>query len=148
MKLSRQIAVFLLLLASVLSPILLLGDTPVKSLPGVSEEAGDKFFLGVLKVVGLLMLLGAMAYFATDFFRNRRLGRFKGDRSKRLRVADVCALGNRQFVFVIECEGERHLVGAWTTGIRYLSPLSGTAEASFENQLSSHMQTADDEEED
>tara|TARA_Y100001934_G_scaffold279403_1_gene383086 strand:+ start:15813 stop:16256 length:444 start_codon:yes stop_codon:yes gene_type:complete len=145
-KVSRQIAVFLLLLTLALSPPLLLGDLSAKSLPGVSEEAGDKFFLGVLKVVGLLMLLGAMAYFATDFFRNRRLGRFKGDRSKRLRVADVCALGNRQFVFVIECEGQRHLVGAWTTGIRYLSPLPGTTDASFENQLSSQMQSVDEEE--
>ena len=148
MKASRQIAVFLLLLTFLLSPILLLGDGSAKSLPGVSEEASDKFMLGVLKVVGLLLLLGTMAYFATDFFRNRRLGRFKGDKSKRLRVADVCALGNRQFVFVIECEGQRHLVGAWTSGIRYLSRLPSEMEESFEGHLDSQIQSDDDEEDD
>ena len=145
MKVSRHIAVFLFLLTLVFSPTLLFGEASVKSLPGVSEEASDQLLWGVVKVVGFILLLGAAAFFATDFFRNRRLGRFSGDKTKRLRVADVCALGNRQFVFVIECGEERHLVGAWTNGIRYLSRLSSDSGASFEEQLETQVRASDEE---
>ena len=145
MKVCRQIAVALFLLTLVFSPSLLLGEDPVKSLPGVPEKAGDQLMWAVLKVVGFLMLLGAIAFFANDFFRGRRLGRFKTGKERRLRVADVCALGNRQFVFVIECGGQRHLLGGGGDGVRYLSRLPDEPEESFDSKLETKLK-ADAEE--
>jgi flagellar biogenesis protein FliO len=138
-KVSRQLAVAFFFLTSVLSSSLLWGDDPLKSLPGTSEDAGDQLMWAVLKVVGFLLLLGAIAFFANDFFRGRRLGRFKIGREKRLRVADVCALGNRQFVFVIECGGQRHLLGGGGDGVRYLSRLPDEPGESFETKLDAEI---------
>ena len=146
MKVCRQIAGALFLLTLVFSTSLLLGEDPVKSLPGVPEEATDQLMWAVLKVVGFLLLLGAVAFFANDFFRGRRLGRFKVGKEKRLRVADVCALGNRQFVFVIECGGQRHLLGGGGDGVRYLSRLPNEPEESFESKLETELKSNDEEE--
>ena len=103
----------------------------------------DEATNSILWVVGVLLLFGALAYFLSDFVRNRRLGPVRKGRAQRLRVADVCALGNRQFVFVIECGEERHLVGAWTNGIRHLSRLPTNVEESFETKLDAEIKSCD-----
>ncbi|MFP6900662.1 MAG: flagellar biosynthetic protein FliO [Opitutales bacterium] len=135
MKVCRQIAALLFLLPTLaLSPVLLCGDDFARADVLLASEPQFEWPKW-LTIVGALLLLGTVAYFLSTFVRNRRFGPFKRAGSKRLRVAEVCALGNRQFVFVIECAGERHLVGAWTNGIRHLSRLPKDSEESFEAKL-------------
>ena len=131
MKACRQNAAALfLLLTLALLPTSLFGE--VLSRTVLANAVGWPKWLTVL---GALLLLGSVAYFLSTFVRNRRFGPLNKDSAKRLKVAEVCALGNRQFVFVIECSGERHLVGAWANGIRYLSRLPKDSEESFEDKL-------------
>ena len=141
----RQIAALFFLLTLALAAPLLFGEDATEAVFFASTDKVDKLTNGILWVVGFLLLLGVVAYFLSDFVRNRRLGPLKRGRAKRLRVADVCALGNRQFVFVIECGGERHLVGAWTNGVRYLSRLPSDSEDPFETKLDVELQSSDQE---
>jgi|TARA_Y100000588_G_scaffold260829_1_gene275406 flagellar biogenesis protein FliO len=138
-KPSRQIAVFFLLLTFVFLPHLLLGQDKGDSF---KPPDTDGLFWGMIKVVSVLVILGVIAFFGKDFLRSRRLGRFKVDEAQRLRVADVCSLGNRQFVFVIECGEERHLVGSSSDGVRYLSQLNDAPVKSFESELESEIQSS------
>ena len=141
MKACRQIAAALfLLLTLAFLPASLCGED---FSPTVLANAVE--WPKWLTVLGVLLLLGSVAYFLSSFVRNRRFGPLNKDSAKRLRVAEVCALGNRQFVFVIECAGERHLVGAWTNGIRYLSPLPKESEESFEAKLGEQERREEEE---
>jgi len=144
----RQIAALFFLLTFALAPPLFSGEDTTQQVVFASTDVVDKLTNGILWVVGFLLLLGAVAYFLSDFVRNRRLGPLKRGKEKRLRVADVCALGNRQFVFVIECGEERHLVGAWTNGIRHLSRLPRDSEEPFETKLDVELQSTAEEDDD
>ena len=141
----RQIAALFFLITLALSPCLLFGEGAPESMFILAGAGIDETTNRILWIVGALLLFGAVAFFLSDFVRNRRLGPLRRGRVQRLRVADVCALGNRQFVFVIECGEERHLIGAWANGIRHLSRLpSNVEEEPFEEQLAAELKSGEE----
>ena len=84
---------------------------------------GFVFDLLLLKVVGILGLLGAGAYFLTDFAKKRRVQSALSSEGK-IVVADTCALGNKQFLVVAQYGPEKHLIGVSPNSIRHLSKLN------------------------
>tara|TARA_B100000945_G_C20274364_1_gene545511 strand:+ start:258 stop:545 length:288 start_codon:yes stop_codon:yes gene_type:complete len=84
-------------------------------------------------MVAFLGLLGAGAYFLTDYTRKRKIRSALANEGK-IVVADTCSLGSRQFLVVAQYGAEKHLIGVSPGSISYLSRLSG-AEGDFQVKL-------------
>ena len=81
------------------------------------------YVFDLVKLIGFLGLLGAGAYFLTDFAKKRRIQSALSSEGK-IVVADTCALGNKQFLVVAQYGPEKHLIGVSPNSIRYLSKLN------------------------
>lgn len=92
---------------------------------------GDPWLL--VRVVAVLGLMGASAYFLADYTRKRRVSSSLSGEGK-IVVADTCSLGNRQFLVVAQYGSEKHLIGVSSTSISYLSRLS-TGSHDFQSEL-------------
>ena len=105
------------------------GDDDVAS--GTWIERGFTLF-------GYLLMIGAIIVASLWFFRNHP--RFRGDRgtsSRSLRVAETRALGQKQFLAIVECDERRILVGFSPGRMDYLCNLSPT-NAATPNQEAVH----------
>jgi flagellar biogenesis protein FliO len=85
--------------------------------------SGDGYVFDLVKLIGFLGLLGAGAYFLTDFAKKRRVQSALSSEGK-IVVADTCALGNKQFLVVAQYGPEKHLIGVSPNSIRHLSKLN------------------------
>ena len=85
--------------------------------------SGDGYIFDLVKLIGFLGLLGAGAYFLTDFAKKRRVQSALSNEGK-IVVADTCALGNKQFLVVAQYGPEKHLLGVSPNSIRHLSKLN------------------------
>ncbi len=73
-------------------------------------------------ISSLLIVIGAILVLHVAL-RALGLARAKGS-SRRLRVVDSCALGQRQYLHVVEVDGGELLIGATEHSVRLLKPLS------------------------
>ena len=96
-----------------------------------------------VRLVAVLGLMGASAYFLSNYTRKRRVrSSFSGE--GKIVVADTCSLGNRQFLVVAQYGSEKHLIGVSTTSISYLSRLSSGAN-DFQHELDQVESKGEDE---
>ena len=95
-----------------------------------------------VRLVAVLGLMGASAYFLSNYTRKRRVSSFSGE--GKIVVADTCSLGNRQFLVVAQYGSEKHLIGVSTTSISYLSRLSSEAN-DFQHELDQVESKGEDE---
>ena len=102
------------------------------SSPGAVSGEWD-YALHLVQMVAFLGLLGAGAYFLTDYTRKRKIRSALANEGK-IVVADTCSLGSRQFLVVAQYGAEKHLIGVSPGSISYLSRLSG-AEGDFQVKL-------------
>jgi len=107
------------------------------SILAVVQSLASTDFLGEpllwVRVVAVLGLMGAGAYFLTNYTRKRRVSSGLSGEGK-IVVADTCSLGNRQFLVVAQYGAEKHLIGVSTTSISYLSRLSAESQ-DFQGKL-------------
>ena len=89
--------------------------------------------LDLFKLIGFLGLLGAGAYFLTDYTRKKRIRSALTNEGK-IVVADTCSLGNKQFLVVAQYGAEKHLIGVSQSSISHLSRLSSDNDG-FQQQL-------------
>lgn len=96
-----------------------------------------------VRLVAVLGLMGASAYFLSNYTRKRRVrSSFSGE--GKIVVADTCSLGNRQFLVVAQYGSEKHLIGVSTTSISYLSRLSSGVN-DFQRELDQVESKGEDE---
>ena len=95
--------------------------------------SGDGYVFDLVKLIGFLGLLGAGAYFLTDFAKKRRIQSALSSEGK-IVVADTCALGNKQFLVVAQYGSEKHLIGVSQSSLSHLSRLSSDNDE-FQPQL-------------
>lgn len=91
----------------------------------------------LLQIAAYLLLLVALLACGALFLRkgfNGRLDRKNAER--KLQIAEMRALGNRQFLVVAEYEQRKVLLGVCPGRIDYLCTLSGGEESSFAAMLS------------
>ena len=97
------------------------------SLLAVAQPLANADFMGEpllwVRVIAVLGLMGASAYFLANYTRKRRVRSSLSSEGK-IVVADTCSLGNRQFLVVAQYGAEKHLIGVSSTSISYLSRLS------------------------
>jgi flagellar biogenesis protein FliO len=87
------------------------------ALPGPADAAGAVFRLaGALAVVLSILFAGVWAY------RHWQRLAVRGAVPE-LRVAEVRNLGQRQALYLVECAGQRFLVGGSPAGLALLAPL-------------------------
>jgi flagellar biogenesis protein FliO len=86
-----------------------------------------------IRVIAFLGLMGASAYFLTNYTRKRRVRSSLSGEGK-IVVADTCSLGNRQFLVVAQYGAEKYLIGVSPSSISYLSRLSSGA-SDFQHEL-------------
>lgn len=112
----------------------------------VQSLANTDFFgdpLLWVRLVAVLGLMGASAYFLSNYTRKRRVrSSFSGE--GKIVVADTCSLGNRQFLVVAQYGSEKHLIGVSTTSISYLSRLSSGVN-DFQRELDQVESKGEDE---
>jgi flagellar biogenesis protein FliO len=92
-------------------------------LSSVAVSGEGEYVLDLLKLIGFLGLLGAGAYFLTDYTRRKRIRSALKNEGK-IVVADTCSLGNKQFLVVAQYGAEKHLIGVSQSSINHLSQLS------------------------
>lgn len=96
-----------------------------------------------VRLVAVLGLMGASAYFLSNYTRKRRVrSSFSGE--GKIVVADTCSLGNKQFLVVAQYGSEKHLIGVSTTSISYLSRLSSGVN-DFQHELDQVESKGEDE---
>jgi len=112
----------------------------------VQYLANADFFddpLLLIRLVAVLGLLGASAYFLSNYTKKRRVrSSFSGE--GKIVVADTCSLGNRQFLVVAQYGSEKHLIGVSTSSISYLSRLSSGVN-DFQRELDQVESKGEDE---
>ena len=75
-----------------------------------------------LKVIAFLCILGAIGFFITRFNKNKIINsQMKGD--GRIRIADSCSLGNRQYLVIAQCDKDRFLLGIGPNSFQNLAKL-------------------------
>ena len=78
-----------------------------------ADQVDSKFLW--LKVIAFLCILGALGFFISRFNKNKIINsQIKGD--GRIRIADSCSLGNRQYLVIAQCDKDRFLLGEETGG--------------------------------
>jgi flagellar biogenesis protein FliO len=90
---------------------------------GASLENSDieMFWLWV-RVVAFIGVMGASAYFLSQFTKRKRK-RLSSPSNGKIVVADTCALGNRQFLMIAQCGKEKHLLGVSSGSVNHLAKL-------------------------
>jgi len=90
--------------------------------PAVPEVTGS-----LLRIGGALVIVLAVFFAGVWFFQN--WGRFAGqrNRSQRLQVLEVRALGNRHALFVVGYDQQRLLIASSPTGLSLLERLPAAA---------------------
>ena len=102
-------------------------------LSSVAFSGEGEYLLDLFKLIGFLGLLGAGAYFLTDYTRKKRVRSALANEGK-IVVADTCPLGNKQFLVVAQYGSEKHLIGVSQSSISHLSRLSSDNDE-FQQQL-------------
>ena len=114
-------------------------------LSSVAISGDGEYMLDLFKLIGFLGLLGAGAYFLTDYTRKKRIRSALTNEGK-IVVADTCSLGNKQFLVVAQYGAEKHLIGVSQSSISHLSRLSSDNDG-FQQQLN-EVESMDKEEQD
>ena len=114
-------------------------------LSSVAVAGEGQYILDLLKLVGFLGLLGAGAYFLTDYTRRKRIRSALKNEGK-IVVADTCSLGNKQFLVVAQYGAEKHLIGVSQSSINHLSQLSSDNDG-FQQKLDK-VESTDEKESD
>ena len=114
-------------------------------LSSVAVSGEGEYVLDLLKLIGFLGLLGAGAYFLTDYIRRKRIRSALKNEGK-IVVADTCSLGNKQFLVVAQYGAEKHLIGVSQSSISHLSQLSSDNDG-FQQKLDK-VESTDEEESD
>ena len=118
---------------------------PFCLLSSVAVSGEGEYVLDLLKLIGFLGLLGAGAYFLTDYTRRKRIRSALKNEGK-IVVADTCSLGNKQFLVVAQYGAEKHLIGVSQSSISHLSQLSSDNDG-FQQKLD-EVESTDVEESD
>ena len=95
------------------------------SILAATEPSSDPSMLW-LRVVAFLGILGAGAYFLTQYNRKLRL-KTSGSENGRLVVADTRPIGNKQYLLVAQYGEEKHLIGVTSSTINHLARLTEPA---------------------
>ena len=114
-------------------------------LSSVTVSGEGEYVLDLLKLIGFLGLLGAGAYFLTDFTKRKRIRSALKNEGKII-VADTCSLGNKQFLVVAQYGAEKHLIGVSQSSISHLSQLSSDS-GGFQQKLD-EVESTDEEKSD
>ena len=85
-----------------------------------ADQVDSKFLW--LKVIAFLCILGALGFFISRFNKNKIINsQIKGD--GRIRIADSCSLGNRQYLVIAQCDKDRFLLGVGPNCFQNLAKL-------------------------
>lgn len=114
-------------------------------LSSVTVSGEGEYVLDLLKLIGFLGLLGAGAYFLTDYTKRKRIRSALKNEGKII-VADTCSLGNKQFLVVAQYGAEKHLIGVSQSSISHLSQLSSET-GGFQQKLD-EVESTDEEKSD
>ena len=76
-----------------------------------------------IKVLGFLLLLGLIAFYIRKYNSTENLNK-KGLSGKKIFISDTCPLGNKNYLIVAQCDGDRHLIGVGPNFCQYLTKLS------------------------
>jgi len=114
-------------------------------LSSVTVSGEGEYILDLLKLIGFLGLLGAGAYFLTDYTKRKRIRSALKNEGKII-VADTCSLGNKQFLVVAQYGAEKHLIGVSQSSISHLSQLSSDS-GGFQQKLD-EVESTDEEKSD
>lgn len=114
-------------------------------LSSVTVSGEGEYVLDLLKLIGFLGLLGAGAYFLTDYTKRKRIRSALKNEGKII-VADTCSLGNKQFLVVAQYGAEKHLIGVSQSSISHLSQLSSDS-GGFQQKLD-EVESTDEEKSD
>lgn len=94
------------------------GEPGAPARPAGSLERGFTLF-------GYLLMIGALAVAGMWFFRNNpRFQRRASGLSRTLRIAETRPLGQKQFLTIVECDGQRLLLGISPGKMDFLCRLS------------------------
>ena len=75
-----------------------------------------------IRVVAFLFVLGLCAFFLTRFNKKRiTVSSANGD--GKIRIADTCPIGNKQFLIIAQCDHERFLLGVSPSGFSHITNL-------------------------
>ncbi len=80
----------------------------------------------LLRVLGYIGVLGALAYFLSRFLKAKKYGKISTE-SDSILITATHSLGNRQFLVVAKCEKQKHLLGVSPVGITHLAKLGENA---------------------
>ena len=98
----------------------------VAAVPTILESQSDLLYLWI-RVIAFIGILGASAYFLSQYVKKRRSSGIISDNGK-IVVAETHSLGNRQFLMVAQCGKERHLLGVSPSSINHLAKLEDAAD--------------------
>ncbi len=91
---------------------------------GISDNLENGTSLGVL--AAYLGLFSGAGYFIWRYFKKSSLSPQRARGSNGIHLTDTKALGNRQYLVVVECDGQRMLVGVGQGFINHLCFLDET----------------------
>ncbi|MDA8775027.1 flagellar biosynthetic protein FliO [Opitutales bacterium] len=90
---------------------------------GANFENNDiELFWLWVRVVAFIGVMGASAYFLSQFTKRKRK-RLSSPSNGKIVIADTCALGNRQFLMIAQCGKEKHLLGVSSGSVNHLAKL-------------------------
>ena len=75
-----------------------------------------------IRVIAFLFVLGLCAFFITRFNKKRlSVSAVRGD--GKIRIADTCPLGNKQYLVIAQCDQEKFLLGVSPNGFHHITNL-------------------------
>ena len=96
----------------------------LSSISAVQEPSSDPSMLWV-RVIAFLGILGAGAYFLTQYNRKIRV-KASNPTDSRLFIADTRAIGNKQYLVVAQYGEDKHLLGVSSNSINHLAKIDET----------------------
>lgn len=110
------------------------------SLGQAADEAGGdpvaatfKVIAGLVLVLGLVLLLYALA--------RRGFGGFAGQRAGRIKVVETRSLGPKRALYLVEVKGQELLLGVGSERIELLSNLGPAESETFDRTLRAQMES-------
>ena len=92
----------------------------------LESQKGSSFYLWI-RVIAFIGILGASAYFLSQYVKKKRSSGIISDNGK-IVVAETHSLGNRQFLMVAQYGHEKHLLGVSPSSINHLAKLENATE--------------------
>lgn len=103
-----------------MSPVLAFAQTnEVINTITPSPEIGES----LVRVFGALVVVIALFLGAAWLFRNWQRLPLSQNRKSRIQILEAKSVGNRQSLFVVDCQGHQLLLGSSPAGIRLLKEL-------------------------